>query len=275
MASFWQSLRDELTNTVEEVRTKGAVGAFRDAALDTRDIVTDTGGWLWNGVKDLAGEVATPACPVVRACSDAEVGDEGQLEVPGGGGPSVEILALDKVSMPTRARVRRNDTGEEVVAILLKPEDAWPPATASDPRGMPSILPTPVTDTAAWFVDELRNQVRDTAQDFREKGAVGAFKDAALDAVDMVGNVAGVAVSGAKSFQTWPADTASAPTPAGPGASSSSRSTAGTSLPKSTAASSPETSTGDNAASAKQPEPSEDAAETGAPSQTLEEELID
>ncbi|CAE8607947.1 unnamed protein product, partial [Polarella glacialis] len=38
--------------------------------------------------------------------------------------------------------------------------------------------------------DGIKQEFNDTVQDFREKGAVGAFKDAALDAVDLVGSTA-------------------------------------------------------------------------------------
>ena len=48
------------------------------------------------------------------------------------------------------------------------------------------------------FVDSVKTEIKDTVQDFREKGAVATLKDAAMDAVDLVGNTASTAVSGAK-----------------------------------------------------------------------------
>ncbi|CAE8597845.1 unnamed protein product, partial [Polarella glacialis] len=65
----------------------------------------------------------------------------------------------------------------------------WPSqdaATAADgtaqPRGASSA--------AMAMFDGIKQEFNDTVQDFREKGAVGAFKDAALDAVDLVGSTA-------------------------------------------------------------------------------------
>jgi len=50
------------------------------------------------------------------------------------------------------------------------------------------------------ILDGLKQELNATVQDFREKGAVGALKDATLDAVDMVGSTAKSAASGAMSL---------------------------------------------------------------------------
>ena len=46
----------EVMGTVDEFRQKGAIGALRDAALDTRDMATGGASWLWGNVKSLVGE---------------------------------------------------------------------------------------------------------------------------------------------------------------------------------------------------------------------------
>eukprot|EP00401_Gymnodinium_catenatum_P010192 CAMPEP_0117536156 /NCGR_PEP_ID=MMETSP0784-20121206/41305_1 /TAXON_ID=39447 /ORGANISM="" /LENGTH=304 /DNA_ID=CAMNT_0005332705 /DNA_START=48 /DNA_END=959 /DNA_ORIENTATION=- len=199
--ALWQSLREELSNTVQEFREKGAKGALVDAALDTRDIVKDAGGWLFGGVRDLvggAGSIEAATELVVRACSDRQIGDHGQLELPPGSATvDVEILALDTISTPPRARVRRFDTGEELVAMVLPFGAPAPPASLVQGAGTPlgDALPNESNET---LLGELHKQVRLTVEDIRQKGAVGALQDAALDAIDIVGDVAGAAYSGAR-----------------------------------------------------------------------------
>ena len=81
------------------------------------------------------------------------------------------------------------------------------------------------------FVDTVKTEIKDTVQDFREKGAVATLKDAAMDAVDLVGNTASTAVSGAKTVAApiledfWapkPEGTAEAAPEASPGPAASS-----------------------------------------------------
>eukprot|EP00421_Protoceratium_reticulatum_P036289 CAMPEP_0168462052 /NCGR_PEP_ID=MMETSP0228-20121227/54318_1 /TAXON_ID=133427 /ORGANISM="Protoceratium reticulatum, Strain CCCM 535 (=CCMP 1889)" /LENGTH=49 /DNA_ID= /DNA_START= /DNA_END= /DNA_ORIENTATION= len=49
MASLWSVLRQEVLGTVDDFRQKGAIGALRDAALDSKDMAVGAGGWLVDG----------------------------------------------------------------------------------------------------------------------------------------------------------------------------------------------------------------------------------
>ena len=91
------------------------------------------------------------------------------------------------------------------------------------------------------FVDSMKLEIKETVQDFREKGAVATFKDAALDAVDLVGNTATTAVNGAKTvaapiledfWATKPEETASAEAPVSPSPAAVSSSAPATSAPE-------------------------------------------
>eukprot|EP00927_Polykrikos_kofoidii_P080693 TRINITY_DN7762_c0_g3_i1.p1 TRINITY_DN7762_c0_g3~~TRINITY_DN7762_c0_g3_i1.p1 ORF type:complete len:386 (+),score=98.36 TRINITY_DN7762_c0_g3_i1:70-1227(+) len=157
MAMFWRTLREELRATVDDIREKGAVGAVRDAALDTRDIAKNAGGWVLTGIRnivdadeipqdddDVAGatgdvnpgvdgadvgseDVAPIVGPVVRACLDRKVGDRATLHFHDSSTAEVEILGIDDVSEPPRARVRRFDSNDVLVAVILSKEDPRQP----------------------------------------------------------------------------------------------------------------------------------------------------
>mmetsp|Transcript_77913 Transcript_77913/g.172667 ORF Transcript_77913/g.172667 Transcript_77913/m.172667 type:complete len:114 (-) Transcript_77913:133-474(-) len=105
---LWKSLRAEISSVVEDFREKGAVGALRDVALDAKDIVTDTGSALLSGAQALAPK-AREGPQIRRSTGDAlpEVGSEVQLELPDGSLDDAVVLAVDTISVPPRARVRR------------------------------------------------------------------------------------------------------------------------------------------------------------------------
>eukprot|EP00928_Gymnodinium_smaydae_P098990 TRINITY_DN932_c2_g2_i1.p2 TRINITY_DN932_c2_g2~~TRINITY_DN932_c2_g2_i1.p2 ORF type:complete len:422 (+),score=123.63 TRINITY_DN932_c2_g2_i1:97-1266(+) len=133
-------LQSQLNDTVEEVRTKGAAGALKDAALDAVDIVGHTTKVAANALAPL----------IDLDFEDAAVS----------GSPAERDAASER---------------NEVEA-------------AEDAGGVGALLA------------DIRQEVRDTIQDFREKGAVETVKDAALDTIDIVRDSAGSAIGGARSL---------------------------------------------------------------------------
>lgn len=187
MTSFWNILRDEVKATVDDFRDKGAVGAFRDAALDTRDLAAAGGGWLWNGVKSVVADESEPVLYVVGVPAR---GDMAPLHFPDGTVVEATVLEVDGVSEPPRARVAVPSTGLQYTVNVLDPNAV--PHAAPEEQG--------AGENQGSLLGDLRNEWHATVQDFREKGVVGAVRDSALDAVDLVGNFGGTAVSGARSF---------------------------------------------------------------------------
>lgn len=90
------------------------------------------------------------------------------------------VLEVDGVSDPPRVKVNAECLEQPLLVSLLAPGAPFPQAAA--PGGI---------------LDSLKEEVQGTVQDFREKGAVTMFKDAALDAVDIVGSTAGKAAEAA------------------------------------------------------------------------------
>eukprot|EP00440_Ansanella_granifera_P011485 gb/GFBE01012469.1/.p1 GENE.gb/GFBE01012469.1/~~gb/GFBE01012469.1/.p1 ORF type:complete len:429 (+),score=124.44 gb/GFBE01012469.1/:1-1287(+) len=181
MASLWNSLRQEVMGTVDDFRQKGALGALRDAALDTRDMVSDAGSWLKDTVKTVVDGDAEQA--VLRSAAVPARGATAPLEFTDGRVVEATVLDVDGVSQPPRARVTFEGLEEPMLVRVLAPGEA-------------------IGGTAAQggLLDSLKQEFHETVKDFKEKGAVGALKDAALDAVDIAGSAAGKAASGARSL---------------------------------------------------------------------------
>lgn len=184
MASLWNALRQEVIGTVDEFRQKGAIGAFRDAALDARDMASDGFKWVGDGVKtvvegdkDLEAYLRIEKLPARGATAPLEFSDGTVVDA--------TVLEVDGVSDPPRVKVAAPGLEEPLLVSLLAPGAPFPQAAAA---GRGSIL------------DVLKEEVKGTVQDFREKGAVTVFKDAALDSVDMVRSTAGKAAEGARSL---------------------------------------------------------------------------
>lgn len=186
---MWSVLRQEVLGTVDEFRQKGAVGALRDAALDTRDLAADAGTWLWTGVQGLVGEEQEEA--VLRSASIPIRGATALVEFSDGSVVNALVVDVDGVSEPPRARVTIPGAQAPILVPILAPGVAFhQPELHSNTLGTTSIL------------KGLKQEWESTVQEFREKGAVGAMKDAALDAVDIVGSTAATAVDGARSLAT-------------------------------------------------------------------------
>ena len=232
MASLWNSLRSEVMGTVDEFRKKGAIGALRDAALDTKDMASDAGSWLWGNVKSLVDDAQDSAV----LCFDGVPprGATAPLQFHDGRVVEAMVMEVDGVSDPPRAQVKVEGI-EQPLLVLVRPasevvqgdqgllasiKQEWD-STVQDFRekGAVGALKDATMDavdlvgttaevqdaqsetqrgSVMQLVDGLKHEIKETVQDFREKGAVATFKDAALDAVDLVGTTATTAVNGAK-----------------------------------------------------------------------------
>jgi len=234
MATLWRTLREEVRGTMDEFKEKGIRGTLRDAALDARDMLADAGG----AVVDSAGAAwksvgAGDTGPVLR-CSTLpstlpEPGSKVELEPveDAEAGEEVEIVALDTVSSPPRAKVKRVSDGELLVVSILSPEaceERKEAMAAMKKQQLQATDETAVADTdvvgkaadkVGQVLDGLQREVKATVDDFREKGAVGAIRDATADAVDLVKGAAtataatatataGAAVEGAKGTAAGP-----------------------------------------------------------------------
>lgn len=194
MASLWRTLRQEVIGTVDEFRQKGAVGALRDAALDTRDIASDTGSWLWDGVKNFVdGDPDEIAQLAVLRCESIPVrGATAQLEFADGSVVEALVVDIDGVSEPPRARVTVPGVAKPLLVVVL------PPGVSKESLG--TFQEDNAAAASSSLISGLREDWSSTVQEFREKGALGAARDAAFDAVDIVGATAKTAVEGARSI---------------------------------------------------------------------------
>mmetsp|Transcript_21557 Transcript_21557/g.40567 ORF Transcript_21557/g.40567 Transcript_21557/m.40567 type:complete len:412 (-) Transcript_21557:82-1317(-) len=179
MAGLWNALRSEVMGTVDEFRQKGAIGALRDAALDARDMATGAGSWIVGNVKSLVDSDGN-ATAVLRYDGVPARGAVAPLEFSDGRVMQATVLEVDGVSQPPRAQVQV-DGIEEAMLVLVQPATGAADTQQAE-AGDEGLLAS------------IKQEFRETVQDFRQKGAVGALKDAALDAVDMVGSTAGKAV---------------------------------------------------------------------------------
>lgn len=171
--------------TVDEFRTKGAVGALRDAALDARDMAQEGGTALWTGIQSLTNAEAEG--PAYLRCQDLPLRlSTAPLDFLDGRRFEATVLEVDGVSDPPRAKVMVPGMAEPLLVEILAPDAELPRPDGTSNGG--SIIAT------------LKDEWHATVQDFREKGAVAALKYAALDAVDLVGTGATTAVNGARSI---------------------------------------------------------------------------
>lgn len=175
MASLWNALRSEVMGTVDEFRQKGAIGALRDAALDTRDMATGAGTWLWGNVKSLVGEDGQDTAVLIFDGVPPR-GATAPLQFSDGRVVEATVMEVDGVSDPPRAQVKVEGI-EEPLLVLVRTTNEVVHA-----ENEPGLL------------GSIKQEWDQTVQDFRQKGAVGALKDATMDAVDLVGSTAGKAV---------------------------------------------------------------------------------
>jgi len=193
MASLWNALRSEVMGTVDDFRQKGAIGAFRDAALDTLDMAKDASNLIVDSVQGLVtGEEEEPQA-FVRSASTPVRGSTVSVEFSDGKVVDAVVVDVDGVSDPPRVRVTIPGQDAPLLVPVISPESELASATAQ--RGTPAE-----GDGSVSLLTGIKQEWNQTVQEFREKGAVGAMKDAALDAVDIVGSTASSAVNGAKTL---------------------------------------------------------------------------
>jgi len=154
-----------------------------------------------------------------------EAGDLEELELGNDERVGVKVLAVDTISVPHRARVERVDTGEVLVVPILDRElerqqsEAVVLDTANTTvyqdyedaftRCITGSLPAthdenfskePNVQISDGLVPKLvgaiQSELQATVEDFQEKGAILAFRDAAEDACNMIVDAA----HGAKSL---------------------------------------------------------------------------
>jgi len=188
MAMLWQVLREEFKNTVDDFRTKGAVGTFKDAALDACDMVADAGSVVYNGAKTIVAPGDESGVAVVRSTDLPCVGEQAQMEVGVGQSVCVEVLAVDTIATPPRVRVKREDNKQCLVVPVLAPGVPLPESESESQEFV-----------GAGLLNGLKNEWQCTVEDFKTKGAAGALKDAALDAVDLLGTATTTAIGATKS----------------------------------------------------------------------------
>jgi len=191
-------------------------------------IVEEAGAWF-------AG-LAAPRPPFLVAPGDAaggvEAGDLEELRLGGGEVRAVKVLAVDTISMPPRAKIVCLDSQEVLTVPVYHREEVERVAPEEQDVAVDSGQTTvyqdyedafslarevPATerlslsqpleqggqsrdDRLSVMFQGLREEWNATVEDFREKGAVGALRDAALDACDVVGSVANVAAGTARAF---------------------------------------------------------------------------
>lgn len=190
-AALWNVLREEVRGTVDDFKQKGAVGAFRDAALDAMDMAKDVGGMVAEGAKR-----ATNAAVGTGETFEGESylvgpnvpkrGATAELRFINGESTEATIIDVDGVSDPPRARVTASGMEQPVLVPIL------------DPKVADELIANGALDSNGPL-SFLHKELSMTVQEFREKGAVGVLKDATLDIVDMGTDTAKSAVDVAKS----------------------------------------------------------------------------
>lgn len=206
MAALWNKLRQEVRATVDDFREKGAIAVLKETALETRDIATSLGGDLLNGVKELLAE------PILHVESIPVRGAVAPLECPDGSVVQATVVEVDAVSDPPRATVTYPGLSQLLVVTVSVGTSApaqhfsvgTPPIeqeeeVADNADGQPAVASSPADMS---LLDCFKQDYRDTVNDFKEKGAVGAVRDVAFDAANMVGTTASKAASSARSLVT-------------------------------------------------------------------------
>mmetsp|Transcript_522 Transcript_522/g.1744 ORF Transcript_522/g.1744 Transcript_522/m.1744 type:complete len:253 (+) Transcript_522:67-825(+) len=156
--ALWKLLREEVLDTVDDVKEKGVIGAFHDAALDARDITIDCSRMLWKGTLDLVTQPPE---------------DLGAFL-----GRSVASLRAE----PT-ATSEHSDNDER--GFGLSTEDDPVAADAEVPRS--ESTPEEVQDAFGNMLHSFPVELQEALRSIQERGAPKAVADAALDVVDFVG----------------------------------------------------------------------------------------
>lgn len=188
MAALLKMVSQEFLATVDDFRQKGAIGALRDAALDARDMAAEGGGIIWGSLQGLTPQNYGPGQACLRSASLPLRLSTAQIEFADGRVLDGTVLDVDGVSEPPRAKVMVPGISDPLLVDILAPDVPF----LRDVDETPSL--------GGSLIATLKEEWHATVQDFREKGAVGALKDAAIDAVDLVGSTAVTAVNGARSL---------------------------------------------------------------------------
>lgn len=198
-------------------------------------IVQEAGSWLSGLALPQPPFLVAPG----DAAGGVEVGDREELQLRGGETRAVKVLAVDTISHPPRAKVeclatkevltvpvyQQEEVGqlaEEVGQLAVEEEsmvnagkttvyqdyeDNFSLAHATSPERCPpkgredrGEGDDESRDGLAVVIEGLREEWEATVQDFQQKGAVGALRDAALDACDVMGSVANVAAGTARAL---------------------------------------------------------------------------
>eukprot|EP00933_Yihiella_yeosuensis_P051484 TRINITY_DN49427_c0_g1_i1.p1 TRINITY_DN49427_c0_g1~~TRINITY_DN49427_c0_g1_i1.p1 ORF type:complete len:301 (+),score=82.41 TRINITY_DN49427_c0_g1_i1:58-903(+) len=178
MAFLLSYLQDEISAVKKDFQEKGAIGLVRDAVLDAKDIIVDAGGVIVDGAKSVSG-----GGEAIQATAPGDV-----LPEPGArmklvhSDKEVEVIAIDTISVPPRAKVRLEDGTNTVVGILPFVEPVKSPEA---PQGQEN------EDKSNWVMDRLNEEITQ----LREKGAVGTLKEAACEAAELLESAAGSVAS--------------------------------------------------------------------------------
>lgn len=214
MVSLFRMLVNEVKLTVDDFREKGAAGALRDAVLDTRDMASDAGKMLWNGIHTMVKD-ESKAQAFVRSDELPMRGDTVPLEFEDGRIIEVTVVLVDGVSTPPRLKVALPDVAEPLVVNVVLPSDASQESPVPEPLTVNSHSMHPEALAEAPRTAIITNLTEDwnaTVQDFRDKGPVATIKDVALDAADIVGSTTATALRGVRSLTSPLMDLALGPT---------------------------------------------------------------
>jgi len=173
--SVLEGLRQGWSSTVQDFREKGAVGAMKDTARDAIGAVGSTAA----SAVDSARPYASQAVDIVGQTAASAVSGARHLASP--------LIELDRA------------TPDDAAAAPARSSDD-PGAAGSAPPAEDGADAAPPASIAASLLDGLRHEWQETVQDIREKGAIGAVRDVALDTVDIVSGTAAIALRGARSF---------------------------------------------------------------------------
>eukprot|EP00929_Paragymnodinium_shiwhaense_P053066 TRINITY_DN26569_c0_g1_i1.p1 TRINITY_DN26569_c0_g1~~TRINITY_DN26569_c0_g1_i1.p1 ORF type:complete len:293 (+),score=76.09 TRINITY_DN26569_c0_g1_i1:50-880(+) len=180
MAWLLNAARQEAADLAADFREKGASGVICDAALDLQDIADEAGQWLVGdeAVVDSEGALPGKNAPVLPAdVNEIMTGDLEELRWPDGSESTIRVMALDTVSAPCRAKVRRYDNNEELIVDIVDPVSAKKDvmAAATDVGAKPSAsgLSTRFTSLLTRFLFGRRGSVDDhsTRKDAQEAAA--------------------------------------------------------------------------------------------------------
>jgi len=206
-------LRCEVADTFSDFREKGAAGAFRDAALDVRDLMSGAGSWLLRdadvvdcppivhsepstGRRPLETEqvldlTCCPAASVVvpvdlsregasSARSTCPAGHDMSLGAQAGGACCCDVCGLATLDSAPLLSCRICDY---TVCCACSSS-----CRASDEHF--SLADQTLSGSFGVFIGELCDEIRDAADEIREKGAAGTLRDVATDVQDLVGDAA-------------------------------------------------------------------------------------